>query len=120
MKGRFLSIGLLAATLSSGQQKETVKVDELIRYRFDTSMKKQWTSGIFHKQLQRATHPENKELTGQLSYMLPDGDQVYRLPTDQMPCIKPGHQQVYTMPVLPNPKEQLQPGKTGNIPNPAL
>lgn len=95
-------------------------MNELIRYRFDTSMKKQWSSGIFNKQLQRTTHPENKELTGQLSYMLPSGDQVYRLPADQMPCIKPGHQQVYTMPVLPYEKEQIQPGKTGNIPNPAL
>ncbi len=120
MKGIMLTIGILAATAASGQQKETADLNDLIRYRFDSSMKKHWSPGLFYKQLQRATQPESKELTGQLAYMLPNGDLLYRLPTDQMPCVKPGHQQVYTMPVLPNPKEQVQPGKTGNIPNPAL
>ena len=64
--------------------------------------------------------PESKDLKGQLDYQLPNGDLVFRLPTDRMPCVKPGNQLLYTMPVLPYKKEQIQPEKPGSIPNPAL
>lgn len=121
MKGIFLSIGILAVTSVAGQQKETADLDELIRYRYDSSLhKKSWSTDFFKKQLNSATHPESKDLKGQLDYQLPNGDLVFRLPTDRMPCVKPGNQLLYTMPVLPFKKEQIQPEKPGSIPNPAL
>ena len=56
----------------------------------------------------------------QLSHMLPNGDKVYRLPIDNMPCIVPGKNNYnYNMPVekgkfdgsIPNawPRQQLIP-----------
>lgn len=121
MKGLFLSIGVLAVSSAIGQQKETVNLDELIRYRYDSSLhKKSWSTNQFYKQLKPAIQPENTDLKGQVDYQLPNGDLVFRLPTDRMPCVKPGNQLVYTMPVLPYKKEQIQPEKPGSIPNPAL
>ncbi|HOZ70122.1 MAG TPA: hypothetical protein PK328_12190 [Chitinophagaceae bacterium] len=125
MKVIFLSIGLLAVTSVAGQQKETIDLDELIRYRYDSSLHKmKWSSEFLQKQLNPApnpnTQPESKDLKGQLDYQLPNGDLVFRLPTDRMPCVKPGNQLLYTMPVLPYKKEQIQPEKPGSIPNPAL
>jgi hypothetical protein len=82
MKVIFLSIGLLAVTSVAGQQKETIDLDELIRYRYDSSLHKmKWSSEFLQKQLNPAPNPiiqpESKDFKGQLDYQLPNGDLVF-------------------------------------------
>jgi len=61
-----------------------------------------------------------KDLKGSYWYTLAGGDQVYRLPTDNMPCVVPGNNLIYSMPVLRNNQLQAEPGKAGSMPNPGL
>lgn len=119
MKSICLAVGLIAASGVAAQQPDLADLNKLIRQRIGKSQQQE-SAGKFSIPANPKILVVPKELTGKPEYTLPNGDQVYRLPTDQMPCVKPGHQQVYSMPVLPFHKELIQPGKSGNIPNPAL
>jgi hypothetical protein len=57
-------------------------------------------------------------LQGKYSHSLPNGNGVYLLPQDNMPCIVPG-QQHSTMPNIAGPKDRIiPPPQPGHIPNP--
>lgn len=118
MKSICLAIGLIAASGVAAQQPELADLNKLIRQRIEKSQQQE-SAGKFSLPVHPNSLVAPKELTGKLEFTLSNGDQVFRLPTDQMPCVKLGNQQNYFMPMLPNPKELIQPGKTGNIPNPA-
>ncbi len=119
MKGICLGMGLLAVSAVSGQQKETVEVQDLLHFRYDSSMKMSWTPRLLNKPGNSSIIPLNRELKGQPDFTLLNGDQVYRLPVDRMPCVKPGNQYLYTMPVRME-KIETAPEKAGTIPNPAM
>ncbi len=116
MKRICFGLGLLAVTAVSGQQKETVEVQDLLHFRYDSTMKMSWTPRLLNKP-GNTIIPLNKELKGQFDFTLMNGDQVYRLPVDRMPCVKPGNQYYYTMPVRTE-KVETAPDKPGAIPNP--
>ena len=119
MKGICLGLGLLAVSAVSGQQKETVEVQDLLHFRYDSSMKMKWTPRILNKPGNSSITPLNRELKGQFDFTLLNGDQVFRLPADRMPCVKPGNQYFYTMPVRTDKIETVS-DKPGGIPNPAM
>lgn len=119
MKGICLSFGLLTASLSYGQQKETVELNELLKYHYDSSAKSNWNPGLLKKLNQASLTQLNKDLRGQLSFTSANGDSVYVLTTDRMPCVKPGTLYVYTMPVLTTKKEEAIGANAAPIPNPA-
>lgn len=119
MKGICLSIGLLTASLSYGQQKETVEQNDFLKYHYDSTVKSNWNPGLLKKINPATTTIINKDLRGQLSFTLANGDSVYQLPADRMPCVKPGNLYVYTMPVLTTKKEDANSGNAAPIPNPA-
>lgn len=114
MKGICLSIGLLTAGLSYGQQKEPIEQNDFLKYHYDSIVKSNWNPGLLKKLHQAPVTQVNSALRGQLSFTAANGDSVYVLPTDRMPCVKPGNLYVYTMPVLTTKKEAVAP-----IPNPA-
>jgi len=119
MKSICLAVGLIAASGVAAQQPDIADLNKLIRQRIEKSQLQE-SAGKFSLPVNPNSFVASKELTGKPEFTLSNGDQVYRLPTDQMPCVKPGNQQIYSMPVLPNQKELIQPGRMGNIPNPAL
>lgn len=119
MKGVCLSIGLLTSGLVSGQQKETVDLNDLLRYHYVSAAKTNWNPGLLKKLSPVTVNPVNKDLRGQLSFTLSNGDAVYQLPTDRMPCVKPGNQYTYTMPVLTRKTEETVTANAAPIPNPA-
>lgn len=119
MKAIFLSIGLLTASLSYGQQKETVEQHDFLKYHFDSTAKKNWNPGLLKKRYTDAVAMANKDFRGQLSFTLANGDSLYQLPADRMPCVKPGNLYVYTMPVITSKKEDIKSANAAPIPNPA-
>lgn len=119
MKGICLGLGLLAASAVSGQQKETVEVKDLLHFRYDSSKKVNWKPPVLSRPGTADVLMLNKDLKGQLDFTLANGDQVYRLPADRMPCVKPGNQYYYTMPVRTD-KTATATDKAGSIPNPAM
>jgi hypothetical protein len=119
MKKTFLIFGLVAGITAAGQQKDMVDISGLVQQRIDAMMKQKSVDGLSFKQFPQH-NPLNKDFKGVLSYQHSNGDRVYCLPTDHMPCVKPGNLQVYNMPVIRNSKELLPPGETGAIPNPGF
>jgi hypothetical protein len=119
MKKTFLVFGLVAGFAAAGQQKDMVDISGLVQQRIDARMKQKTVDRLLLKH-----NPQdnllNKDFKGVLSYQLTNGDLAFRLPVDNMPCVKPGNLQIYKMPVIRNSKELVQPGETGAIPNPGL
>ena len=119
MKKTFLIFGLVAGITAAGQQKDMVDISGLVQQRIDAMMKQKSVDGLSFKQFPQH-NPLNKDFKGVLSYQHSNGDLVFRLPADHMPCVKPGNMQIYNMPVIRNNKVLIQPGETGTIPNPGL
>lgn len=58
------------------------------------------------------------DLQGKYSHGLPNGDKVFLLPQDNMPCVVPGNQH-QSMPNITGPKDKIvNPPNPGHIPNP--
>ncbi len=119
MKKTILVFGLAAGFAAAGQQKDMVDISSLVQQRIDAMMKQKTVDGLLLKQLPQG-NLLNKDFKGVLSYQHSNGDLVFRLPVDHMPCVKPGNLQIYNMPVIRNNKVLIQPGETGTIPNPGL
>lgn len=119
MKVHCHGLCVLAVSAASGQQQEPVEKQDLLHFHFDSTKKVNWKPPFLKSPGNAGMLPLNKELKGQLNFTLTNGDQVYQLPVDRMPCVKPGNQYVYTMPVRKE-KTEITADKAGTIPNPAL
>ncbi len=63
--------------------------------------------------------PVNKSYTGVLSHTLPNGDKLYSLPTDNMPCVVPDMNLYNIMPNAGTSTTIVLQNRPGIIPNPA-
>ncbi|HEY6062750.1 MAG TPA: hypothetical protein VIV35_04020 [Chitinophagaceae bacterium] len=120
MKRTFLLFGLVAFTSASAQQKNVFDINRHIQEVLknnntgSTRVKIFETDKIF---LNKFTQSLPK-----LSHILPNGDKVYLLHGDNMPCVVPDMRQFTTMPNISNPDEyfeslQFRQHLPGNIPN---
>jgi hypothetical protein len=120
MKRTFLLLGLAAGLTAAAQQKDIQDMSGLIRQRIEASKLQKQMTDLLSLQQNHFLYSLPKDLKGRPVVQLPNGDLAFRLPMDNMPCVKPGNQQVYRMPLIRNWKEITQPGDTGSIPNPGL
>lgn len=123
MKTIFLLFGLFGCYGVSAQQKDLFDIEKHLHKK---SIQKKGTK---HRLLQRDNfnnyksvpekNPANKSYTGVLSYTLPNGDKLYSLPTDNMPCVVPDMNQYNIMPNAGTSTIVILQNRPGIIPNPA-
>jgi len=122
MKTIFLVFGLFGCYAVSAQQKDLFDIEKHLHKK---SIEKKGTK---HRLLQPDNfnnyksvpekNPANKSYTGVLSHTLPNGDKLYSLPTDNMPCVVPDMNQYKIMPNAGTSTKKVLQNHPGIIPNP--
>ena len=120
MKKIFLLASILAFSFASAQQNEFFNIEKYMQKK-QIELKK--------SQIKIPRFPEKATITyfepssqPQLIAELPNGNKVYALPQDHMPCIKPDMNQ-FNMPnvyVANKPYSSLFKKEAGKIPNPTI
>ena len=100
MKKVFLLFGVAAFGAASAQQKGVFDVNKHIQdfLKKKHGIQKDSTPSL----IDNFYTNRNTESLAKLSYTLPNGDKVYILPMDNMPCVVPGFPQ-NNMPNISNP-----------------
>ncbi len=119
MKKIFLFLFILAYSFASAQQNEFFNIQKYMQKKQAESKKTQFKIQPFTNNLITSFHPSS--LQPQLMYELPNGNKVYALPQDHMPCIKPDMSQ-FNMPnsFKQKPYRPFLLKTPGIIPNPAV
>jgi len=97
MKKIFLLFGFAAFCSASAQQKDVFDIQKHL----DNMIKDKKIPGAIFKPLQKGDKFSDARFHhtfGQLSYSLSNGDKVYILSQDNMPCVVPGYKYV----IMPN------------------
>ena len=106
MKKVFLLFGIAAFSSASAQQKQVFDINKHLQDLLDKKNTSQLIvkpSGSNKYFVAGSSQPGFK-----LSAILPDGDKVYLLPPDNMPCIVPDMKQFTAMPDISNPNEYFE------------
>jgi hypothetical protein len=122
MKKVFLLFGIAAFSTASAQQKDVFDINRHIQGFLDkkTSSRKVIKPIVANNFFSIGTYKPGMKL----SYVLPNGDKIYLLPQDNMPCVAPGFPQ-NNMPNVFDPDKFFESNIVkqnipGNIPNVAV
>ena len=122
MRNVFLIFGIAAFSAASAQQKDLFDIQKHLLKK-QAQGKRTTEHNIF------LTLPEisSVQIHQQLFYSLANGDKVFQLPTDNMPCVIPDMSRFQTMPnpilIIPfnlnSYPRRMQPGLIPNVSSPA-
>ena len=120
MKKIFLAAGILAFSFASAQQNIFFDVQEYLKKKNQTTLKKNPVYIMPFRQRAEIINMLKQFPVTDHSYILPNGNKVYLL-ADNMPCIVPNMKQ-FNMPNIVNPSEYFkslsnpnrQPGRMPN------
>ena len=120
MKKVFLLASILAFSFASAQQNEFFNIEKYMQKKQKELKKSQIKIPRFPEKTTNMYFETSSQ--PQLMVELPNGNKVYALPQDHMPCIKPDMSQ-FNMPniyVSKKPQASLFKKEAGKIPNPAI
>lgn len=107
MKKVFLLFGMAAFSSASAQQKDVFDIQKHL----DKRAKDKKNSGtIFRPTIKSNFHLHHRlrPQVWELSHILSNGDKVYALSRDNMPCVVPDMRQFTNMPNISNPNEYFE------------
>jgi hypothetical protein len=109
MKKILLIAGILVFSFASAQQKDLFDIQQHIQEKIkESKLRSLVPKQPFLYPQSKLSHP----------YTLPNGNKVYTLPLDNMPCVEPDMSQ-FNMPNIAKSDKYLQRNMSGRIPNPA-
>jgi hypothetical protein len=105
MKRVFLLFGIAAFSSASAQQKDVFDINRHIQELLNKNNTALKSSGPAEINTYFLNGPHQSNVT--LSHVLPNGDKVYLLPQDKMPCVVPGIT-LNNMPNISDPDEYFE------------